>query len=401
LPTVHLTQNFINNLTCPEGKSKIEYGSDDLPNFFVECRQTSPSPGRGTYWVRYRAKGADGSGNRKNSYQRIGLTTEMDLATAKARAKQVLAEVSLGRDFRGEVKAQKAVMTLNTFWVERYAPFASARKRSFSRDRQLFSRLRDAFGDRRLNAITRFEMIKFHNDLLASGLSPQSADHHARLIRRMYSLAVEWELITANPFVRFPMFNVDNKVEHILDEKQLERLLHVLRTDENRTVCHIATFLLSTGARLNEALTAKWSEVDIARRVWRIAALNSKSKRVRSVPLNDSAIAVLETLDTSGKFEHLFINKQTGLPYTTIQKVWDRLRKKAGVPHTRIHDLRHWYASRLVDANRTLYEVQAILGHSSPIVTQRYAHLSTKTLQDAANTASVLTNRTAEAAKAA
>ncbi|MDO8311587.1 MAG: tyrosine-type recombinase/integrase [Sideroxyarcus sp.] len=76
--------------------------------------------------------------------------------------------------------------------------------------------------------------------------------------------------------------------------------------------------------------------------------------------------------------------------YTTIMKVWTRLRNKAGLPHLRIHDLRHSFASFLVNSGRTLYEVQMILGHSQSIVTERYAHLSTKTLQDASNSASVI-----------
>ena len=109
-----------------------------------------------------------------------------------------------------------------------------------------------------------------------------------------------------------------------------------------------------------------------------------------SVPLNDSAIDILNQLDTEGTFDHLFINRQTEEPYTTIHKVWGRLRKKAGSPKTRIHDLRHQYASFLVNSGRTLYEVQQILGHSDSKVTQRYAHLSSKSLQDAANSASVI-----------
>ena len=59
------------------------------------------------------------------------------------------------------------------------------------------------------------------------------------------------------------------------------------------------------------------------------------------------------------------------------------------MPHLRIHDLRHLFASFLVNSGRTLYEVQQILGHSDPSVTQRYAHLSSESLQKAANSASV------------
>jgi integrase len=72
------------------------------------------------------------------------------------------------------------------------------------------------------------------------------------------------------------------------------------------------------------------------------------------------------------------------------EALWDRLRNKAGLPHLRIHDLRHQYASFLVNSGRTLFEVQQILGHSDPKVTMRYSHLSSKSLQDAANSASVI-----------
>jgi integrase len=94
--------------------------------------------------------------------------------------------------------------------------------------------------------------------------------------------------------------------------------------------------LLSTGARLNEALQDKWKDVDRKSRGWRIDAAVSKSMRVRSVPLNDSAIEVLDRLDTEDKYEYLFINRKTRLPFTTIHKVWERLRTAAGLPRLRI-----------------------------------------------------------------
>jgi integrase len=103
---------------------------------------------------------------------------------------------------------------------------------------------------------------------------------------------------------------------------------------------------------------------------------------------------VLNQLDTEGNFEHLFVNKQrskeTEAPYTTITKVWDRLRNKASLPHLRIHDCRHLFASWLVCSGRPIFEVMTLLGHANVKTTQRYAHLSTKTLQDASNSASVI-----------
>ncbi|MEV4781353.1 site-specific integrase [Burkholderia sp. LMU1-1-1.1] len=119
----------------------------------------------------------------------------------------------------------------------------------------------------------------------------------------------------------------------------------------------------------------------------RSPATNSKSKRVRAIPLNDHAIEVLDRLGTEGKSAHLFINLKTGERLTAVNKVWGRLRVKAGLPHLRLHDLRHQFASFLVNAGHTIYEVQKILGHSDK-VTERYAHLSLKTLEKASGSAS-------------
>ena len=89
------------------------------------------------------------------------------------------------------------------------------------------------------------------------------------------------------------------------------------------------------------------------------------------------------------KFEWLFISSAAkGERLKHVHRVWQRLRANAGLPHLRIHDLRHQHASFLVNSGRTLYEVQAILGHSDPSVIQRYAHLSSKSLQEASDSAS-------------
>ena len=69
------------------------------------------------------------------------------------------------------------------------------------------------------------------------------------------------------------------------------------------------------------------------------------------------------------------MSERTGEPLTHVHKVWERLRNEAGLPQLRLHDLRHQFASFLVNSGRTLYEVQKILGHSNSAVTERYAHL--------------------------
>lgn len=382
---VKLDQAFVtNNLICPDGRDRIEFCCSEIKGLYILV--AAQSPGEGCYYLRYK------DSNGKTCHQKIGRTADITLAGARTQAKGLRASIVLGANPRAEENARKAVLSLDEFFEKHYFPHAKVHKRSWVRDDQLYRiRIKSVFGSRKLNQITRQQIQVFHAGLLEEGLSPASCDHHVKLMKHAFNLAIDWGYLTEpNPASRVPLFNADNKVEHYLDDAELEKLLTVLRTDENRPVCMIALFLLSTGCRLNEALSATWSQFDRQARVWRIPAKNSKSKRIRSVPLNDSALEVLGQLDTEGRFSHLFVNKQTGEPYTTIMKVWERLRNKAGLPHLRIHDLRHQYASFLVNAGRTIYEVQQILGHSDPSVTQRYAHLSSKTLQDAANSASVI-----------
>ena len=195
-------------------------------------------------------------------------------------------------------------------------------------------------------------------------------------------------MLQKSPAVGVKLFNIDNRIQRSLDDDEMKRFLSVLANDRNRSVCQIILFLLSTGARLSEALKARWDDIDTVARVWRIPASNSKSKKVRSVPLNDSALNVVAQLNTEDNFDHLFINRRSGKPYTTIHKAFARLAADANLKDWTPHSCRHNYASLLVNGGRTLYEVQQILGHSDPKVTQRYAHLSTQSLQNAADSAS-------------
>ncbi len=153
-------------------------------------------------------------------------------------------------------------------------------------------------------------------------------------------------------------------------------------------MCSLVLFLLATGARLNEAQMVKWDHIDLENRVWRIPATNSKSKRVRSIPLNDMAIQALQEHQADHGYVFRSPRGDGKRSYNNIHKSWYRIRNEAGLPHLRAHDLRHSHASLLINSGRSLFEVQKILGHSTPIMTQRYAHLSTKTLQEASKAAS-------------
>lgn len=387
-----LDQAFIDTqLNCPADKSRAEFVDPLRTGLYIEVRATSP--GQGTYYLRYK----DPTG--KTCHQKLGRTIEMTLNDARKQARNLKASITMGADPRGEAKAQKAVPTFDEFFKDSYLPYVEPRKRSWKKDQGLYLMyVAGRFGHLRINAVRRQDVQEFHAGLLkivqdnGKTLSPATADHVVKLIRQMLNKAVEWEVIPHSPIARIKLFNVDNRLENYQTPEQLACLLDVLMTDENRGVCEAAILLLCSGARLNEALKSRVRHYELTSYVWRIEAMTSKSKRVRSVPLNDMAVELVSRIiarDGLGPDDYLFNSAKTGNHLGHVHKVWDRLRKKAGMPHLRLHDLRHQYASFLVNSGRTLYEVQKILGHSSHSVTERYAHLSSKSLMDAANSASV------------
>ncbi len=380
MPKVNLTQKFIDNdLICPPGKRKIEFVDQQVSGFRVDVTDTSP--GQGTY---YYSRKIDG----KRSHIKISRTSDMTLQDAREYAKNLRAEYQLGGDPYAAVKATKQVITWSNFFDDYYLPYAKQHKRSWANDKDMHRlRIKPKFGDLRLHKFTRHAVQKFHNELRDSGLAPSTCDHHLKLIRQALNHAVDWNLIETNPVAKVKLFRIDNREERLMSDDELQRLMAVLNTDRNQMVCSVIKFLLLSGCRVSEALNGRWDAVNREQHTFSIEATNSKSKQRRAVPISDAAMAVLDQLGTESKSEWLFTSSQGGgnQRLTTITKSWQRIRLAAGLKHIRLHDLRHMAASAILNSGHSLYVVQKILGHSDPSVTQRYAHLSTATLQDAAN----------------
>jgi integrase len=199
------------------------------------------------------------------------------------------------------------------------------------------------------------------------------------------NLAVRWEIpgVTANPTKDVPLFEDPNKKERYLSQEEAQRLYVAVRQSDNPMLQFIVPMLILTGARKREVLDSKWEDFDLARRQWRIPV--TKTGKPRHVPLSDGVLRLLAAVPHYDDCPWVFANPKTRKPYVSFFSSWDTARKQAGLADVRIHDLRHSFASFLVNAGRSLYEVQKILGHTQVKTTQRYAHLSQDTLIDAAN----------------
>jgi len=101
------------------------------------------------------------------------------------------------------------------------------------------------------------------------------------------------------------------------------------------------------------------------------------------LPLSSQVIEMLQNMKTEAGSPFLFPGKIPGKPLQEIKKAWDTIRKQAGLPDVRLHDLRHTYASHLVSSGLSLSIVGKLLGHTQASTTQRYAHLADEPLREA------------------
>jgi len=373
-----LKQKIIDTYISPDGKKQELRDTKDI-GLVYEIGGKSTA-GNGTYQYRFTING-------RQRCLRICRGSEKTLVEVRRLFSDLKAQVANGEDPAEAAKVQKAVITMSEFIEQHYFPYKRQRKKVFKDEDMWRLRLKGRFGQKKLTEVSRKELQDFHTQIREEGLAASTCNHYIKFMRHAFNLAMQWELIDRNPASKIPLFFEDNEIEHYLDDDQLQRLVQLLRTDRCRMTANVFLYLLSTGARLNSALQATWDQIDREHRIWRIPAKNNKSKKVLAVPLNDTALEILDALETEGRHDRLFVSPVTGKPLNHVHKVWNRLRNAAGLPFLRIHDLRHNYASFLVNSGHTLYEVQHILGHSDPTVTQRYAHLSTKTLQTAADSA--------------
>jgi integrase len=144
----------------------------------------------------------------------------------------------------------------------------------------------------------------------------------------------------------------------------------------------LVLLLLNTGLRRGEALGLRWADVEGARLV--VRGEGTKTGRSRSVPLNAEAVAVLAAWKPAdARPVDLVFPGADGARIASVKTAFRRLLADAGITRFRLHDCRHHFASRLVQAGVSLPVVGALLGHRTAAMTMRYAHLSDDVLAGA------------------
>jgi integrase len=389
-------------------ESPYQLHDTEVPGFLLRIEPT----GRRSYFLEYR----NALGRRLRF--RIGAYPAIDPDEARRIARVAAGKVAAGVDPQEQRKVDRAKTaderkrTLGVFVDEQYEPWAKTHLKSHAEN---LARIRVDFADymtKPMTALNRWLIEGWRRKELQRGVSPVTVNRTVQRLQGVLSKAVQWGVLSAHPFaglkplktdrrgrVRYLSAEEEQALRKALDERDQELREQRERFNRWRVIRHlkplplrdgdfvdyvrpVVLLALNTGLRRGELLALRWRDVDLGLRMLTVVAASAKNGQTRRVPLNREATDLLNRwhAQQGGKPEaHVFAG-QGGVRMARIDSAWRSLRKRASLGDCRLHDLRHHFASRLVQQGTDLNVVRELLGHSDITMVLRYAHLDPKNL---------------------
>ncbi|MEO0625052.1 MAG: site-specific integrase [Pseudomonadota bacterium] len=376
------------------GEARYRIVDTELKGFWLIVM---PS-GRKSYRLRYRVGGGRGGTIRE---PRIGEYPSMKPDAARRIAAEWLALVRQGGDPGGDRQAARGAPRMSDLFERYLADHAHPHKKAASvaeDERLIRDYLRPAFDRRKVAEVTRDQVLEFH-----VGLADRRyrANRALALLSKAMNLAElwGWRPDNTNPCRHVRKYR-EEKRKRFLSAAELARLGETLRLaelegallgiDKNGQTRLIPVLfsaivairlLLFTGARKSEILALQWDWIDMT--TGRAALPDSKTGE-KTLHLPPAALAVLQRTARLPGNPHVIVGRKHGAALVNLKDPWGVIRSHSGLEDVRIHDLRHSFASIGAAGGKSLPIIGALLGHTQPATTRRYAHLADDPLRAAA-----------------
>jgi integrase len=304
----------------------------------------------------------------------LGPWPDLTVILARQKAMEIRAAIARGEDPAAEAEAARKELTFGEFASNYMDRHAQPHKRSAWQDGNTLRRyVPGGWKNRRLSDITRADVARLHAKV-GEAHGHYAANRMLALLRTMFNLARTWELFKAdNPAQGIRQFK-EQKRERYLNPEELQKVNVALLDEPDWRWRAYFPLSLMLGTRKSELLAVRWQHIDMQQRVWRIP--ETKAGNSHLLPLPSPAAAILESLPSRDKSEWVFPGDGASGHIVEPAKAWQRIRRRAGVPDVRIHDLRHTLASWLVAQGFNLPLVGRALNHTQTATTARYAHLA-------------------------
>ena len=407
--TQHLTERLVRSLPAPVAGAVITYDAD-VAGFGIRVTAN----GVRSFVLNYVANG-------RERRMTIGRFPTWSATAAREEARALRRKVDANVDPLDEqqvkleaAKALRAAPTMHDLF-NRYATEHLPRKapRAAADDRSMWEQLiLPRVGAMKVAAVGPTDIDTLHAEISAS--RPVRANRVVEVVRKAFNLAIRWGWRTDNPSSGVHR-NHEEKRSRYLSPDEILKLSDALRAHPERNSANAIRLLMLTGARRSEVLGACWDMFDLEAGIWVKPSAHTKQRETHRVPLSVPAIELLKEMKSAAVGPYVFPGAD-GNHLTDIKRTWLAVCRTAGLAEqvpartrtgsivglehgrpqmmwratARIHDLRHTYASILASQGLSLPIIGALLGHTQPQTTARYAHLLDDPLRAATNKAGAI-----------
>ena len=311
----------------------------------------------------------------------IGIFGKMTTEQARQLAQQYFYQISMGEEPRRNEQHNPTFAEFSRMYMDEYS-IKNKVVKTFENDNYMLNKhILPVFGKRRMNDIKKREIEKFHSSYENN---KSNANRILALISHIFTKAVEWEYVELNPAHGIRR-NKEEKRSRYLSTDEIKRLLGVLDSYPNKNIAHALKIILFTGSRRGEVLGATWNQFNFEKKTWTKPMHKTKQRRTEYIPINDETLSVLMEMRETRNSLFLFPSESKEGHMLDFKNSWKNICKLANLQDVRVHDLRHTYASLLINNGISLSVIGKLLGHRNTSTTERYAHLNDTTLRKASN----------------
>lgn len=313
----------------------------------------------------------------------------------KRLAENILAKVKTqiveGKWFEIDEAKRHAFDDMMKRYLNQYSKINKS-KSTYSKDKGMLEKhLKPHFTGMSLQEISSTEIINYKNSRLEKGAAQSSVRNELGILRNAFNIALRefgWKI--ENPFDRLQLKLKPGARNRWLTYEEEQRLLSKAEGKLYGNLKDIVILNLHTGLSQEEILKLQWTQIDFKR-----ATLTTKRKKterrdlpIRTIPINKTALEVLRQrykVRALGSFFVFFNTAGQQIDASKLKRAFKDTVKEAEIIDFTFHDLRHTFATRLVQKGVDLYKVSKLLGHKDIATTQRYAHHYPESLRDGVN----------------
>lgn len=378
---IRFTRKVIENLPpCPADHSsrEIEYSSAEAP---PGLKLVVTRRGIKSWLLRYSIIPPGQSDSLRRAIK-LGEFPTMEPSEACQIAMEMRGQIAKRIDPLDTRDKEADEPTLDQFFQKEYLPHARTTLRS-AKDVESRWRLHilPVLGHLRLRDVKPGDVLRLH-DSKRTQTCAATANRILAIVKRVFNVAIMLERCDKNPCRGVRMHPEQNIRNRTLAGEELKRFVAALADEPNRVAADFMLFALATAGRREECMQVTWSEISLDQALWHIPAIRSKSKKSRTVPLNEVAMKVLENRALTRRNEYVFPGVHSER-LMCVKRAFQRVLDRAGITNLKLHDLRRTAATLLINQGGSITQAQKLLGHSSSTLTAtRYAFLAESQVAD-------------------